>query len=58
MKKMTIKLELQCMKDNSKESWVKSQNGRRLFVTHAHNNNSNYNKGIVPLEYEKSSLIQ
>ena len=57
MKKMTIKLELQCMKDNSKESWVKSQNGR-LFVTHTHNNNSNYNKGIVPLEYEKSSLIQ
>lgn len=36
MKKMTIKLELQCMKDNFKESRVKSQNGRRLFVTHTH----------------------
>lgn len=42
---MTRKLELQCKKDNFKESRVKSQNGRRLFATHTHNNNNN--KGIV-----------
>ena len=53
MKEMTIKLELQYMKDNFEESRVKSQNGRRLFATHTHNN-----KGIVPLKYEKDSLIQ
>ena len=55
MKKMTRKLELQCKKDNSKESRVKSQNGRRLFATHTQQQQQQRNSA---LKYEKSSLIQ
>ena len=54
MKKMTRKLELQCKKDNSKESRVKSQNGRRLFATHTQQQQQRNSA----LKYEKNSLIQ